>query len=155
MKSDYVLDSCWGMACDRESLWDEIEALLDSDDPLRWWPSVQVVSREQDAFDVIAASHLGYSLRFRLSQLRTCRPDRLTLRSDGDLRGTCVLRFVDTGPETSQIQVDWRVATGPRWMHWTSWLLRPLFVAGHHLVMRQGEKHLSAYLVAQGRSHPR
>jgi hypothetical protein len=34
-------------------------------------------------------------------------------------------------------------------MRWTAWVLRPVFVAGHHIVMRQGEKHLNEWLHAQ------
>jgi hypothetical protein len=47
------------------------------------------------------------------------------------------------------MDIDWRVATDRRWMRWTGWLLRPVFVAGHHLIMRQGEKNLNAWLSAR------
>ena len=65
------------------------------------------------------------------------------------LRGSGEVRFLELTPETSEMDIDWRVATDRRWMRWTAWILRPVFVAGHHIVMRQGEKHLNAWLHGQ------
>jgi hypothetical protein len=149
MNSDYVLVSRWRVDRDRESLWDVLEVLLDTSDPLPWWPSVQVTAYDGDNLDLRAASGLGYSVTFRLANLESRRPDRLAFTSEGDLRGSGEVRFLELTPETSEMDIDWRVATDRRWMRWTAWILRPVFVAGHHIVMRQGEKHLNAWLHAQ------
>jgi hypothetical protein len=151
MNSDYVLVSRWRIARSREELWDVLEALLATSDPLPWWPSVQVTGYDGDNLDLRAASGLGYAVTFRLANLDTRRPDRLTFTSEGDLRGRGEVTFVELDAGTSAMDIDWRVATDRRWMRWSAWLLRPVFVAGHHIVMRQGEKHLNAWLEAQER----
>jgi hypothetical protein len=148
MNSDYVLVSRWRIDRDRESLWDVLEGLLATSDPLPWWPSVQVTAYDGDNLDLRAASGLGYSVTFRLANLESSRPDRLTFTSEGDLRGSGEVRFLELTADTSEMDIDWRVATDRRWMRWTAWILRPVFVAGHHLLMRQGEKHLNAWLHA-------
>lgn len=150
MNSDYVLISRWRVDRSRESLWNVLEALLATPDPLPWWPSVHVTAYDGDNLDVRASSGLGYAVTFRLANLQVHRPDRLSFTSEGDLRGRGVVTFVELTPETSAMDIDWRVATDRRWMRRTSWLLRPVFVAGHRIVMRQGEKHLNEWLQAQG-----
>jgi uncharacterized membrane protein len=149
MNSDYVLVSRWRIDRGRHALWDVLEALLETPDPLPWWPSVQVTAYDGNNLDLRAASGLGYSVTFRLANLESRRPERLTFTSEGDLRGTGEVRFLERTAETSEMDIDWRVATDRRWMRWTAWILRPVFVAGHHIVMRQGEKHLNAWLHAQ------
>jgi len=149
MNSDYVLVSRWRVHRDRESLWDVLEALLETSDPLPWWPSVQVTAYDGDNLDLRAASGLGYSVTFRLANLQSSRPERLSFTSEGDLRGSGEVRFLELASDSSEMDIDWRVATDRRWMRWTAWILRPVFVAGHHIVMRQGEKHLNAWLHTQ------
>lgn len=149
MNSDYVLVSRWRVHRDRESLWDVLEALLETSDPLPWWPSVQVTAYDGDNLDLRAASGLGYSVTFRLANLQSSRPERLSFTSEGDLRGSGEVRFLELTADSSEMDIDWRVATDRRWMRWTAWILRPVFVVGHHIVMRQGEKHLNAWLHAQ------
>ncbi|VXB88845.1 hypothetical protein [Aeromicrobium sp. 9AM] len=151
MNSEYVLLSRWRVDRSRDALWDVLEALLDTPDPLPWWPSVQVTAYDGDNLDLRAASGLGYAVEFRLANLESRRPDRLRFTSEGDLRGKGEITFVELTSETSAMDIDWRVATDRRWMRWTSWILRPVFVAGHHIVMRQGEKHLNEWLRAQAR----
>lgn len=151
MNSDYAFRSRWLIARGRESLWDALESLLASDDPMSWWPSVQVTAYDGDRLEVRAASRFGYGLTFRLADLQTSRPTRLTLVSEGELRGTGDVTFDDLGAHESAMHIYWLVSTDKAWMRRTSWLLRPVFVLGHNLVMRQGEKHLNAWLRAQGR----
>ncbi len=128
-----------------------LEALLDTPDPLPWWPSVQVTAYDGDNLDLRAASGLGYAVSSGWPTWSHAGPDRLRFTSEGDLRGRGEITFVELTPETSAMDIDWRVATDRRWMRWTSWILRPVFVAGHHIVMRQGEKHLNEWLRAQAR----
>src|ERR671921_884792 len=124
MNSDYVLVSRWRVDRDRESLWDVLEALLETSDPLPWWPSVQVTSYDGDNLDLRAASALGYSVTFRLANLEAQRPERLSFTSEGDLRGSGEVRFLELTSESSEMDIDWRVATDRRWMRWTAWILR-------------------------------
>lgn len=151
MNSDYVLVSRWKVDRGREVLWDVLEGLLETPDPLPWWPSVQVTAYDGDNLDLRAASGLGYAVTFRLANLQSHRPDRLAFTSEGDLRGRGEVTFVELTGDSSAMDIDWRVATDRRWMRWTAWILRPVFVVGHHIVMRQGERHLNAWLSAQER----
>ncbi|MCW2751638.1 MAG: hypothetical protein JWR83_2748 [Aeromicrobium sp.] len=148
MNSEYEFRSRWLIGRSRESLWDVLESLLASDNPMPWWPSVQVTSYDKHSLDLRARSRLGYALKFRLSDLRSVRPTQLTFASHGELRGTGLVTFDDLGPLESAMDIDWRVSTDKAWMRRTTWLLRPVFVLGHNLVMRQGEKQLNAWLRA-------
>lgn len=150
MNSRYEFHSRWQVVCSRDALWDELEALLASDDPMAWWGSVEVVAYDGSDLSVRAASHFGYRLSFQLKNLHLSRPNTLSFDSDGELRGTGVATFADGDDgRSSAMDIDWHVATDRRWMRWSGWLLRPVFVAGHHLIMRQGEKHLNAWLAAR------
>lgn len=146
MSADYAFVSQWTVARSRESLWDVLEKLLATDDPMIWWPSVQVRNYDGETMTVRAASAFGYALTFSMTDLDVRRPDRLTFAANGDLRGTGVVTFVEADAETSVMEIDWRVVADRRWMRWSGWLLRPLFTAGHTLIMRQGERHLNTWL---------
>lgn len=146
MTARYVFVSRWTIARSRDSLWDVLDDLLATDDPMVWWPSVTVQRYDGSAMTVRAASAFGYSLTFELADLEARRPDRLTFAATGDLRGHGVVTFVDQGCDGCEMEIDWRVEADRRWMRWTGWLLRSLFVAGHALIMRQGEKNLNRWL---------
>lgn len=145
MKSDYVLVSRWTVPMSRARLWEVIDELLASDDPFVWWPAVHVSGYDGSSANVRASSAFGYALTFTLSDLQTHRPHTLTFAATGDLRGSGVVSFVDAGDGSCLIDIDWRVVTEPGWMRCTGWLLRPVFVAGHHIVMRQGQRHFAAW----------
>jgi hypothetical protein len=142
----YVLVSRWLVPRGRDDMWDVIQGLLDSEDPMVWWPSVQVAAYDGESMGLRARSGLGYTVTFTLADLVASRPDRLAFASTGDLRGRGAVVLVDAGPDRTELVIDWRVATDRAWMRWTGWLLRPVFVLGHHLVMRQGERHLRRWL---------
>lgn len=154
MNSNYAFHSRWNVAVAREVLWDALEDLLASDDPMAWWGSVAVTDYDGHNLAVRAASHFGYRLTFRLTDLEQSRPQRLTFGSGGDLKGSGLVSFVDLGPDASAMDIDWQVTADRPWMRWTGWVLRPVFVAGHHLIMRQGEKHLNEWLVSVSQSRP-
>lgn len=146
--SDYAFASRWTVARSRESLWDVLETLLDTDDPMVWWPSVHVEQYDGSSMSLRADSPFGYSLRFDVADLRAQRPDQLTFIAHGDLRGNGVVQFVAAGQATCHLDIDWKVSLDRVWMRRTSWLLRPLFRAGHSLIMRQGQRRLNRWLNA-------
>lgn len=146
MSADYAFVSRWTVARSRESLWDVLEDLLATDDPMPWWPAVQVQSYDGTSMTVRAASAFGYALTFSMTDLDVRRPDRLTFQANGDLRGSGAVTFVDADATSCVMEIDWRVVTDRRWMRLTGWFLRPIFRAGHTLIMRQGEKHLNTWL---------
>lgn len=146
MKPDYVLVSRWTVATSRDRLWDVVDELLASGDPFTWWPAVHVSDYDGASAKIRASSVFGYALTFTLSDLEAHRPDSLTFRASGDLRGSGVVSFVEAGDDACLIDIDWRVATEPGWMRRMVWLLRPVFVAGHRIAMRQGQRHFAAWV---------
>lgn len=147
MNSHYAFHSRWLVPLSREALWDEVEELLAGDDPMVWWDSVEVTHYDGKVLAARAASAFGYRLAFRLDHLEVSRPRQLTFDSDGDLRGRGIVTFVEgEDGRSSVMHIDWRVEADRRWMRLTGWLLRPVFVAGHHLIMRRGERELAAWL---------
>lgn len=155
MRNVYELHSRWELGVSRDEVWDGLEELLASDDPMSWWPSVHVEDRHGHDLDVRASSHLGYTLRFRLHDLVTDRPNTLAIASDGDLRGNGVLTIAEVSANSSAIEVQWNVSVDRAWMKATSWLLRPVFGLGHRLVMNQGEKRLNRWLTTRATGSPR
>lgn len=149
MSADYSLVSRWSVPLSRDDLWDVLDALLATPDPMVWWPAVQVSDFDGSRLRVQVDSPFAYSLTVALDDLTTRRPDSLTFTATGDLRGGGAVTFGDDGAGTSMV-IDWRVDTRRRWMRWTSWALRPLFVLGHRRVMRQGERHFNAWLATRG-----
>jgi hypothetical protein len=146
VNSDYALVSRWPIGMGREALWDVMDELLASDNPLIWWPAVQVTDYDGMSMEARVSSPFGYTLTFTLADLEARRPDSLRFTSTGDLRGRGAASFVEDGPDACIIEIDWRVTTRRRWMRRTAWLLRPVFVAGHRLAMRQGRRSLTTWL---------
>lgn len=150
MASDFAFVSTWSVACSRDELWDVLEQLLATSDPMIWWPSLDVTGYDGRTMSVRARSGLGYALDFVMDDLETHRPDALTFSATGDLRGTGVVTIRELGADACAMDIDWRVAADRGWIRRSAWLLRPVFVAGHHLVMRRGEKHFNRWLAARG-----
>jgi hypothetical protein len=146
MKSDYALVSTWTVACAREDLWVALDGLLASSDPMAWWPAVQVRDYDGTAMAVRVSSGLGYSLDFTMCDLDAQQPSSLTFTAVGDLRGSASVAFHEVGSKTTRMNIVWCVSTDRRWMRRSAWLLRPVFVAAHHLVMRKGERQLNRWL---------
>ncbi|MET0931113.1 MAG: hypothetical protein ABWX74_16450 [Aeromicrobium sp.] len=146
MNSDYAFISRWPVALSREQLWDVVDELLASDDPLVWWPSVQISGYDGTSMQLRVPSLFGYAVSFTLSDLEAQRPKSLRFASTGDLRGSGTISFVEDGAAACHLRIDWRVSTERGWMRRTAWLLRPVFVTGHHLAMRRGRRSLTAWL---------
>lgn len=146
MSSDYALVSDWTVACSRDELWAVLDDLLQSSDPMAWWPAVHVTDYDQSSMGVRVSSGLGYALTFTMRDLDARPPSSLTFSADGDLRGAGSVVFHELGADAARMEIVWKVSTGRPWMRWSSWLLRPVFVAGHRIVMRRGERQLNAWI---------
>lgn len=146
--SRYVLRSRWRLPLDVAAAWDVVESLLSSPDPFVWWDAVTVQDRADDRLRVVTRSHAGYVLRFELHDLDVRRPDRVTVRAVGDLDGHGTIRVRPDGAG-SVIDVDWQVETTRAWMRRTAPVMRPVFVAAHAMVMRQGRRAFVRWLAPQ------
>ncbi len=134
------------MPCGRRELWPHVESLVASDDPMIWWPSVQVISSIPGRVALRTRSSFGYHLNFCLLDLVLEEPNEMRFAAEGDLVGRGVVTFADVGPDRTAMLIDWQVSAVRPWMRRTSWLLRPIFTVAHHVVMREGERRFSAWV---------
>ncbi len=146
MSAGFEFRTTWDVPCGRRQLWKHLDALVDSDDPMIWWPSVQVTESRPGRVSLRTRSAFGYHLNFRLTDLVLLEPDEMRFAADGDLAGRGVVTFVDDGPGRTSMLIDWQVSMVRPWMRRTSWLLRPVFTVAHRLVMREGERRFAGWL---------
>lgn len=135
------------MPCGRRELWQHLDALVASHDPMIWWPSVQVTESIPGRWvSLRTRSRFGYHLNFCLTDLVFEEPDEMRFAAEGDLVGRGVVNFSDEGPERTSMLIDWQVSAVRPWMRRTNWLLRPVFAVAHRFVMREGERRFAAWL---------
>jgi len=130
-------------------------------DPLslpRWWGSVYLTAEPSsppdglaggapvDTVAVRARGWLPYSLRLKFHETERHPPGGYSLAVSGDLNGTGVWTFQQTG-EDVVITFDWRVRADKPFIRVFSPLLKPLFASNHHWTMRRGEESLRLELL--------
>ena len=111
-----------------------------------WWPSVQVTESVPGKVTLRTRSRFGYHLDFWLTDLVLDEPDQMRFAADGDLAGRGLVTFTSARPLSTAMLIDWQVSTVRPWMRRSSWLLRPVFLLGHRLVMREGERRFAAWV---------
>ena len=74
--------------------------------------------------------------------------ERLEGRASGELEGTGVWTFAETGGGTD-VRYDWTVRTTKPWMNALAPFARPLFAWNHDVVMRWGAEGLARKLGAR------
>ncbi|HWB38689.1 MAG TPA: hypothetical protein VG604_00415 [Candidatus Saccharimonadales bacterium] len=130
----------WGIITRQPFNWDE------------WWPQLESISDVKatptllgSAFTCSWRAPLGYHLACRLTITGVDLRKQAILKVDGDLSGTaiCTLR---PGTDGTHVHLDWHVTTNKSWMNWLAPILKPLFIWGHHSVMRSGERGFKKYL---------
>jgi hypothetical protein len=145
--SQYSFSSRWHLAAPQERVWQAFEKLLPTDDPFVFWPGMES-ERRGDAIHVTAGSPMGYTLRFRVYDVEATPMTLVTLRADGDLLGRATMELGVVDDLTSTIDVSWHVDVTQPWMRRMRFVLRPVFVLAHDMVMRSGERGLNAWLAA-------
>lgn len=118
-----------------------------------WWPELHdlVIEKQTDdlegtVFTCDWRAPLGYSLHCRIVISEVQAPLRVVLEVSGDLAGTVTCQLHTDAKNETRVQVDWRVQTVKPWMNHLAPGLRPLFVWGHHAVMRHGERGFKRHL---------
>lgn len=152
MANTYEMHTRWLVDLGLDDMWDLVEERLSSSDPMPWWDSLTTVSNDGRELYLAARSPIGYSLHFRIHDLVTERPQRLSYASDGDLRGRGTTIFHAVDAHSCALDFTWNVDLDRVWMRATSRALRPLFVLGHDLVMAQGERNLNRWIATQARA---
>jgi hypothetical protein len=131
------------------------EALLRSEDWVRWWPGLESVELLDNRIGVGArfacvwSSGVGYRLATVIT-ITDYEPGRaVSFTSQGDLVGEGSFALARTDTTTTEIFICWNVDTTKYWMKLTSSLLRPLFVFSHHRLMNAGEQGLNRYVTGE------
>jgi hypothetical protein len=147
--SQYSFSSTWRIAASQERVWRAFEELLPSENPFVFWPGMRSERRGGPDIHVTAASPVGYTLRFRVFDVVSSPMKRVTLRADGDLLGRATMQLAAVDAVNSTIDVEWHVDVTQPWMRRMRFVLRPVFVFAHDVVMRAGERGLNAWLREQ------
>ena len=151
MSNEYHFTSHWRVRATRQEVAD---AMNDSADLVKWWPSVWLdvtVIREGDergvgrVVDLWTKGWLPYTLRWRFTTARNDGVDGFTVRAEGDFVGYGTWTFRQVGAYVDA-EYDWRIAAEKPLLKRLTWLLRPAFGANHRWAMRQGERSLAIEL---------
>ena len=146
--------SVWNFEGDLlEPVWKALSAI---EDWPSWWTGVeQVEVLDRGGPDRVGfrsrqvwKSKLPYKLRFqgRIDRVEPMR--RIEISSEGELRGTGLMRFASSGTSTV-FQYDWNVATTKAWMNLVAPLAKPLFSWNHDIIMNWGAAGLARKLGTQ------
>lgn len=147
---DFVLVSNWRIDAPRDVVW---EALKHPADWPTWWPFVRAVDEIDKGDDAGVgaryrfhwASRLPYSIRLLTTVTEIRKPDVISARAEGDLRGLGTWRLRD-GDGATDVEYTWSVDLDRAWMRAFLPLLRPAFAWNHNAVMAAGESGLRRYL---------
>ena len=148
--TDFVLVSNWTIDAGIEAVW---EALKHPVEWPRWWRFVHSVE-ELDAGDADGVgaryrfhwgSRLPYSIRLLTTVTEIVKPQRISARAEGDLRGVGTWRL-DGDDRRTRVEYTWSVDLDRAWMRTLLPLLRPAFAWNHNAVMAAGETGLRAHL---------
>lgn len=152
MPQSYQFRTCWHVAAPVETVYPIINEAANWP---QWWPAVRSVRAFQSSADPAAEMQeqhwrtpFGYSFSFTLQLMERVPLRLLRARASGMLQGMGEWRF-EPVPGGCQVSFAWKVQTSVAWMNRLAWLLRPLFVYNHRLVMAQGRKGLQRLLQAK------
>ena len=148
--ADYSFATTWHFRAPIETVW---EAIVNSSDWPRWWPSVRSARRleEGDADGVGAVDEfafkgrLPYTLRFTMTTTRVQRPSVLEGQARGELAGSGRWHLHSEGDETV-VTYYWDVSTSGFLFNLLAPLARPIFAWNHDQVMEQGRRGLADWL---------
>ena len=152
--ADFVLVTQWRIEADRDAVWEALKHPLEWP---RWWPYVRAVE-ELDAGDADGVgaryrfhwgSRLPYSIRLLTTVTEIVKPQTISARAEGDLRGTGTWRLDGNDRET-RVEYTWSVDLDRVWMRALLPVLRPAFAWNHNAVMAAGEIGLRRHLARAG-----
>jgi len=152
--SSYVFRSEWRLTASPQRVY---ELLADVETYPSWWPQVRRARRIDDVSgELTCRSLLPYDVEFVMRRVVE-DPVGLVLRAEltGDLNGTSQWTITPAGKsaEAETVAVfDEDVAVGSGALRAASRLMRPALRFNHDLMMRSGERGLTAYLRRGARS---
>jgi len=156
----YNFITIWRFPQPIDRVWSAINA---PEDYPRWWPNIlfyQCLTPENPR-SVGAQGRrtvrgfLPYSLQYNTIITKSDPPHELAYTADGDLvgEGRFILKelpdvrsaAVPSGNGT-EVTIHWNVDTKGRWLNRLAPVLKWLFAANHHYVMRRGQRGLANWL---------
>lgn len=145
MPAEYSFRTRWRIEAPADRCWREIVAVATGGSGA-WWRRLRVTeptSRLEPGARIAAVvrAPFGYALRFALRITAVEAGHAVDADSRGDLHGRGRVEVHERGAG-SEIRFAWDVTVRRRWMAVASPLLRPVFAAGHAVVMRAGERGL-------------
>ncbi|HRO41994.1 MAG TPA: SRPBCC family protein [Flavipsychrobacter sp.] len=152
-KKQYSFITRWQIKAPVEIVW---ETMFESERWSEWWKSVISVTETVPGDEMGIGSIRSYTLispmRYRLT-FQILLTERETFRLlkgkvTGQLDGVGSWHFSESD-EVTTVECHWQVATTVKWMNRFAFLLAPLFVYNHNIVMKQGAKGLAKKLNAQ------
>ena len=138
------------------------EILSQATDLVRWWPSVYLDVREEEAGDeygigkvihLYTKGWLPYTLRWSFRVTESKYPYGFALEAWGDFAGRGIWTFEQKG-DSVDITYDWKIRADKPLLKYLSFLMKPLFGANHQWAMRMGEESLKLELIRRRAATP-
>lgn len=133
-----------------------VAALRRVEDYPAWWSQVRSAVRvDDDTYDMVVRSLLPYDLSFRSTRSVDDEDSGiLEARLAGDLDGFSRWRVLDRSPTpatttTTTLVFEEEVLARKPLLRRLAFVARPAFVANHALMMRAGQRGLTAYLAGR------
>jgi uncharacterized protein YndB with AHSA1/START domain len=142
--------SVWKIEAPLQGVW---EALYRMEEWPSWWHGVQQVEvldwgapdRVGFSSRQVWKSKLWYTLRFQGRIDRILPLKRIEITSQGELKGSGLMRFANDGRITT-FQYDWNVVTTKAWMNRIAPLAKSVFSWNHDIIMNWGAQGLARKL---------
>ncbi|UAY52109.1 SRPBCC family protein [Ferruginibacter albus] len=149
----YSFISTWKIVAPIQEVWN---ILYNNEDWPNWWKGVlkAKTSKEGDENNIGKIvnyswrSILPYTLNFIMISEKIEKPFLMYGKSEGELQGEGTWTFKETNGVVTATCL-WNVNTNKTWMNKMAFLLRPLFIWNHKVVMRWGAKGLAKKLNAK------
>lgn len=145
----YAFVTTWKIEAGVDKVWNEI---IDPTDWPLWWKGVKEVkvlrAGKENGEGAITFYQMGtffYSLKFMMKVMGVEKHRYIHGVAEGDLIGTGLWEFHEENGITT-VKYYWEVETTIPWMNKWAWLLRPVFVFSHNLVMWWGKRGLGLRL---------
>jgi hypothetical protein len=150
--ADYHFIDKWRVEADVK----EVSTILEDALSLpSWWPAVYFEVQELEAggehgvgklISLRAGGWLPYTLRINFRTIKSQYPHGFSMEATGDLEGTGVWTFVQSG-QYVDITYDWTIRVNKPLVRRLSLLLKPIFRSNHNWTMKRGEESLKLELL--------
>lgn len=150
MTKRYDFTSMWDIPASTSNV---KKAIYDVESWTKWWPGLESVAITHFGEDHIGnkatmtwRSQSGYRLHLNITITKIDNDGSMHFVSAGDLHGYGSWHFKTEKSTSTHMEIYWHVTPTKSWMQRLDFLLRPLFIKNHNLLMNDGEQGLTRYL---------